>query len=284
MNNIDSYATNEALFGSTFAEAEGFLLPNAVTEGAGGGWVYQNQQAVQGSAHPVPLALYEMNLGVMGGSISQAALDGYASSMGGGLAVVDAMLQQMRAGILNQALFALTQFQYGRAKGSASMLWGAVVDMGGATNRVRPQYLALELANRAISNGATMLQTVHSGADPTWNQALVNQVQLKNAHYLESFAFQSGSRLSLIVFNLERSAALPVTFSGVNAPEGAAQIEQLTSAHITDTNENSKQVTITSSSVHLIPGMILSLPPFSMTLLTWRKHASSEAAASAKRQ
>jgi hypothetical protein len=270
MNTVSSYTDNESLYGSTFAEPEQYMSASGTAEGLTPGEVYQNYQAIQSSTHPVPLSFYETNLSTTGGSITQQALNTYASSLGAGLMVVDTMLQSLRTfGVVNQELFALPQYEFQRPDGSTVYLWGAVVDMG-VTNRKRPQYLALQLANNAISNGAAMLQTVHSGADPTWNQPLVNTVQLNGAHYLQSFAFAQGNNLSTVVFNLHRTATLPVTFSGANAPSGIVQMQQLTSANPTDNNENANVVAIAPSTLTgFNPAAGLSLPPYSMTVLTW---------------
>jgi hypothetical protein len=269
MNKVDSYATNEELFGPTFAEPEAFVSPTGVVDGVSGGVMIQNQQAIQSSTHPVPLALYEMNLSTIEGSISQAALNSYAPSLGAGLAVADAMLQQLRHGVLTQNLWSLTQYDFMRPDGKTVPLWGAVVDMG-VTNLRRPQFLALELANEAIGKSAAMFQTVHSGVDPKWNQPLVNGVQMPEAHYLQSYAFSDGTRTSIVVFNLNRSEKLPVTFTGANAPTGKVQMRQLTSDRITDTNEKSRTVDVQSRTVDSFdPTGTMWLPPYSMTVLSW---------------
>jgi hypothetical protein len=269
MNAVDSFSTNEDLFGSTFAEPEAYVSPNGLAEGVSGGMMLLNQQALQASHHPVPLVVYEMNLSTLTGSITQTALNSYASSLGAGLAVADAMLQQLRQGILTQNLWNLSQYNFLRQDGKTVDLWGAVVDMG-VTNQHRPQFLAMQLANQAIGKNSTMLQTVHSGADPTWNQPLVNTVQLAGAHYLQSFAFSNGSSHSVVVFNLHRSSILPITFSGVNAPAGAVQMNQLTSGRLTDTNEVSATVNIASRVLDgFSPATVLTLPPYSMTVLNW---------------
>jgi hypothetical protein len=270
MRTVDSYADNEALFGSTFAEPEAFVSTIGSAEGLTPGMIYQDYQAIQNSAHPVPTSFYEMNMGTVEGSITEQALNSYVSSLGAGITVADTMLQSLRQfGVLNQNLFALTQYQFTRPDGSTVYLWGSVIDMG-VTDRKRPQFLALQLANQALSNGATMLQTVHSGSDPTWNQALINSVELNNAHDLESFAFAQGANLSAVLFNLSRSSALAVTFSGNNAPTGAVQVNQLTSASPTDTNESASVVNIASSSLNSFnPSQGFSLPPYSMTVLAW---------------
>jgi hypothetical protein len=268
MNTVNSFSTSEDLFGSTFAEPEALVSPTGMAEGVSGGMMLLNQQALRASSHPVPLSLYEVNVHTLSGG-TQDVLNSYASSLGAGLAVADSMLQQMRRGVLTQNLFALSQYQFLRPDKTKIFLWGAVVDMG-VTDRRRPQFLALELANRAIGRNATMLQTLHSGADPTWNQPLVNTVKLTRAHYLQSFAFARGSQRSLVVFNLHRASSLPVSFSGMNAPTGAVRMQQLTSALPTDTNEDSVKVNIASQTLAgFDPSDTLSLPPYSMTVLSW---------------
>jgi hypothetical protein len=270
MRTVDSYSDIESLFGSTFAEPEAFVSSTGTAEGLTPGMIYQDNQAIQSSSHPVAISFYEMNMDTLEGSITQQALNSYVSSLGAGITVADTMLQGLRQfGVLNQNLFALSQYNFTRPDGSTVDLWGTVIDMG-VTNRKRPQFLAMQLVNQALSNGAAMVQTVHTGADPTWNESLTNSVQLNNAHYLESFAFSQGSSVSAVLFNLSRSSALPVTFSGANAPEGTVQMQQLTSASPSDTNENASVVNIASSSISSFSAtQSLSLPPYSMTVMAW---------------
>jgi alpha-L-arabinofuranosidase len=271
MSTVSSYSTNEALFGSTFAEPEALMSATGTAEGLTPGFVYQAYEAIQQSSHVVPLSFSEINMSTLGGTITQTALNSYVSSLGAGLTVADTMLQGLKQyGVLNQNLYALPGYSYsGRSDGSSVYLFGSVVDMG-VTNRKRPQFLALELANQALSSGATMLQTVHSGSNPTWDQPLTNNVYLSGAHYLQSYAFQNGTSFTAVLFNLSRTTTLPVTFSGANEPTGAVQVQQLTSANPTDTNETSNVVAITSSTMSGFSDTAgLSLPPYSMTVLTW---------------
>ncbi len=277
MNTVDSYQDNESLYGSSFAEAEAFYASTGTAEGIANGMMLQDLKAIQTSNHPVPLAIYEINLSTLAGAMPQSNLNTYAPSLGAGLAVVDSMLQHLRQGIVNQNMFALPQYQFTRSDGKLVPLWGSVVDMG-VTDRRRPQFLALQLANQAIGNNSSMLQTVHSGADPTWNQPLVNTVALNNAHHLQSFAFSSGSQKSLVVFNLHRTSSLPVTFTGTNAPFGLVTMRRLTSASLSDTNEDSAQVNITTQTLGGFNAATgLSLPPYSMTVLTWTAGSSPSA-------
>jgi hypothetical protein len=188
------------------------------------------------------------------------------------------MLLMMRDdGIKTQSLWALPQYvnTYTNTATGASgntPLWGAVIDMGGATNLRRPVFYAEQLANAAIL--PTMLATTLTGSNPTWDQPLStnDSIQLIGAHYLQTFAFSDGSNnRSLVVFNLSRTGALPVTFSGANAPFGSVTVSQLTSANLTDTNENSAVVKTTSTALTSFqPASSYSLPPFSMTVFTWQ--------------
>jgi hypothetical protein len=260
-------ANNEAqatMIGALFAEPELFS--------SAGGEVYQNM--LVGAASPAATAkttyvnVYETNLGTMGGTITQAQLNLLTPSIAAGIAHADHMLQMMRAGVKYQNAFALPQYEFRRSDQSLAKLWGLVVDMG-TTNRRRPQFLTQALANSVI--GGDMLQTVQSGGNPTWNQPLSSDnVVLNGAHFLQSFAFLNGATSSVVLFNLNQTLPLPVTFSGENAPTGSVQMTQLTSSNITDNNELSNVVqpaTQTLNGFNAASG--LSLPPFSMTVLSW---------------
>lgn len=287
MYEVNTFATNEDLFAPLLAEPQAFFSPSGNAEGVSstdltidgasqnvnGGMVYLDQVAIQNTTHPVPLAIYETNLSTDSGSITQSVINEFATSIGAGVAEVENMLLGMSKGMVTQNLFALPQYDFdiSTAGGATTVpLWGSVIDMGGPTNLRRPQFLALQVANQTIPRGAAMLQTVQSGANPTWNQALVNSVQLNDAHYIESFAFSNGLQSGLILLNLNLTEALHVTFSGAHAPAGTVQVTELTSTNVTDTNESSNVVVPVSSSQTFTAATILSLPPFSMTALTWR--------------
>jgi alpha-L-arabinofuranosidase len=267
-------ALNENLFGSEFAEAEAFVTNSGTAEGIANGYILQQQREVAASSNPKPYITTEFNISPRDGSMTQAELTDLASSVGSGLAVADGMLQQLRAGVLTQNLFELAEYNYYTTNSNnvslTANLFGAVVDMG-VTDLRRGQFLAVQMANNAINTAnASMLQTVQTGANPTWNQAMVQQVQLNNAHYLQSFAFNTGNQYSLILFNVNRTTALPVTFAGDNVPAGTVQSQVLTSANITDNNETSSVFAPVSSTLASFnPSMPMSLPPYSMTVLTW---------------
>src|SRR5262249_32053274 len=251
---------DEQLFGPLFAEPE--MLSHT-------GYMRQDRDTVQASARPVPLAVYEVNLHTTDGTISQSALDSFTPSVGAGLAVADHMLMMLRdLGVRDQILYSLTQYGNRRPDGKHVLLWGTVRDMG-ITDRRRPQFLAVKLANWTM--GGDLVQTFHTGDDPTWSQPASNGVQYDGAHELQSYAFTNGSDHSLILFNLSRTESRAVNFVGVTAPQGAATLLRLPSAAITDTNEDAQTVGITSESLGTIdPSQPLSLPPFSMSVIRWQ--------------
>ncbi|HEY0758187.1 MAG TPA: hypothetical protein VGD59_02910 [Acidisarcina sp.] len=255
----------ENIFGPMFAQPESLdSVPSGV--------MYQQAKIAAQAAHPANLAVYETNLSTDSGSASQAAISQAVPSLGAGLAATEHMLLMMRdLGVVNQTMFDIggysTYFSGTVAgAGSTTPLWGTVVDMG-SSNRMRPTYLAEQLANTAIL--PTMLTALQSGANPTWNQPLSSNdnVSLNGAHYIQSFAFTDGAQNNLVLFNLHRTASQPVTFSGVNAPLGSSTIRTLTSSAINQTNELSNNVSTTSMSQTLARGATLLLPPYSMTVI-----------------
>jgi hypothetical protein len=115
-----------------------------------------------------------------------------------------------------------------------------------------------------------MLRTTSSGDNPTWSITNTNRVTFTNAHHVQSFAFKNGTQRGLVVFNLHRTNALDVRFSGPNAPAGSLTLRRLTSANITDNNETAEIVAPTSQTLTSFdPAQALSLPPYSMTVLQW---------------
>lgn len=261
-------SSNEAIFGPMFAEPE-------MMDSTAAGWMAQQSQTV--SAAGKKLVSYEENMGTTSGTASQAEVTAVVPSVSGGVAMADHMLLQMRdLGIKTQNVWALpgisNQFNNTNGGSETTPIFGTVIDMGGQTNRRRPVFLAEELVNTAIL--PSMLGSTLTGANPTWNQPLStnDSVALSGAHELQTFAFTDGaSQRSLAMVNLSRTSALPVTFSGVNAPIGTVAVGQLTSANLTDSNETGSNVNITTSSLNgFQPAVPYSLPPFSLTVFTWQ--------------
>ena len=274
-NSLNDYGSNESIFGPMFAQPE--QVDSSPT--ASGNYMYQQAQMAAAGSPPAKLAVYEVNLSTTSGTAPQAVVNQVAAGLGAGIAAADHMLLMMRdLGITTQTMFALPEYVNGftNSEGGTETvpLWGSVIDMGGETNIKRPQFFALQLANSAIL--PTMLATTVSAANPTWNQPLSanDSIQLASAHYLQSFAFTNGTQNNVVVFNLSRSGALPVNFSGSNAPSGNVVISQLTSANPTDNNEglftnNPVIAGPTQTNVsNFNPATPYSLPPYSMTVFS----------------
>ena len=265
-NTLTDYSSNEAIFGPMFAQPEG-------VDSQSTGYMYQQMVTAATAAKPAKLAVYEVNLSTVSGTAGQSTLDSVVASTGAGISTAEHMLLMMRDdGIVTQNLFALPEYSNGFTNSNGGnenvKLWGSVVDMGGQSNLCRPQFLGEQLANTAIFGN--LLATSQTGNNPTWTAVSANDnINVVGAHYIQSFAFQNGTEHSLVVFNLSRSKSLPVTFSGANAPSGTVQVGRLTSANLTDTNENSSVVSIANSSANINPSTGVTLPPFSMTVYTW---------------
>jgi len=268
-NRLDDATTEEAVFGPMLAEPE-------MLDSTAEGYMAQQAKVAREAARPAVLSVYEVNLSTTSGSVGQGAVDGAVPSMGAGLALIDHMLLMMRdLGVKTQSVWALpgyaNSFQSsGEQRREMTPLFGVVVDMGGATNLRRPQYLAEQLANAAIL--PTMLQTRVTGANPTWDQqrGANGNIKLDKAHELQTFAFSDGAQRSLIVLNLSRTEALPITFSGDGAPNGSVTVSRLGADKITDSNEVVSKVGVSESTIANFSGqMPYRVPPFSMTVFRW---------------
>jgi len=259
---VDEYSTVEDLFGPLFA------MPEMLTRT---GYIRQNYDMIRRSPHPVAMSVYEVNLHTTSGRIPQDALDKLTPSLGAGLAVACHMLNMLAScAVRDQCLFSLAGFQYRRSDKKMVRLWGVVRDLG-VTNRKRPQYLAVKLCNLALRGD--LVETVHTGADPTWDQAKKNGVGLKDAHFIRSYAFRDGSRRALVVFNLSRDKAFPVEIR-LPSPRvaGAVRYRLVADGGLTSTNEDREEVRIVRTPEKAFSGdFTTSLPAGSMTVWTWEQ-------------
>lgn len=256
----------EHIFGPMFAEPQ--FLDDTVN-----GYVHQQAHAAATGVHPVRLAVYETNINTTEGTASQASINATVPSVGAGIASIEHELLMLRdLGVTVQNTFQLGggNFHFnntaGKDRNETSPIWAVVVDMGGPTNRVRPSFLAQQLANEAIRH--TMLATAIRGDDPTWNQPKTanDNFELNRVHELQSFAFSDAASTTLIVVNLSRTESRALTLSGPCAPSGSVTVRTLTSKNITDSNELQENVKTVSRDEHDVSAVTaFSLPPFSMT-------------------
>jgi Carbohydrate binding domain len=263
-SSLNDTSSNEAIFGPMFAQPESI-------DSVSTGYMYQQAQAAKAAGKN--MNVYEVQLSTLSGSASQSMVNAVVPSVAAGITVADHMLLMMRdLGIKTQNIWALPQYEFQFNGGpETTPLWGTVIDMGGPTNLRRPVFLAAQLANTGILSN--LLAATLSGANPTWNQpkSTNSSIQLNGAHELQVFPFSDGgNNRSIILINLSRTSALPVTFSGPNSPTGTVAVGQLTSAKLTDTNESSGIVNITNSTLsNFQPASPYPLPPFSLTVFSW---------------
>lgn len=269
-NRFDDASSDEAIFGPMFAQPE-------MIDSVSSGYMAQQLKASKEAKKPAKAVVYEVNLQTVSGSANQTSFSKTIPSVGAGIALADHMLLMMRdLGVKVQSVWALTGYQNhvrnsANGQDQSTPLFATVVDMGGSTNLRRPQYIAEQLVNTAIL--PTMLKTQIRGANPTWHQpkSKNDDIELDRAHTLQAFAFADGTTRSAVVFNLSRTATLPITFSGVGAPSGQVEVSQLTSKNITDTNEIKENVTAAKTSLTGFTGSApYQLPPFSMTVFKWK--------------
>ena len=268
----------EHIFGPMFAEPQ-FLVDSA------GGYIHQQAHAAATGVHPVHLAVYEANIGTTDGTVSQASINSTVPSVAAGIAAIENQLLMLRdLGVTVQNTFSLGGSNYhfnntaGTDKNETSPIWGTVLDMGGATNRVRPTFLAEQLVNEAIRS--TMVESKIHGTDPTWDQPLSpnDKVKLDDVHDLQTFAFSDQESTTLIVVNLSRTSPHAIGLSGACAPQGNVTVKTLTSKNITDSNELQENVaTATREEANVSASATFSLPPFSMTSFTSGNHGCAPA-------
>jgi len=262
MRSLNDTSTPEATYAPLLAQPQAMEAP--------GGQVFSAARLA--AEKHVALSVYEVNLHTTEGSASQAVLAGFPASAAAGLAVADHLLRMQRdAGVCNALLFSLPQFEYRRSDGKLVPLWGTVVDMG-VTNRKRPQFLTTELANLAIGHGPTQeLEARILGGDPaTTIDGPNGPVKLSRAHWLDAFAFRSGARHALVLFNLDLNRAHVVEWTGAQAPPPAAsaEISRIVARRPGLTNERASMVTIQTIPMVTLNGKV-TLPALSMTVIRW---------------
>jgi len=199
------------------------------------------------------------------------------TTLGGGLNVVHTMLLMLKEhGIRVQNAFPL-------ASGSDHGIWDFALTMRKGHERYRPTFLGMAMVNRVI--GGDLVETLHSGADPTWSGEGVFYTEWRKEPQfitygdipaLTSYAFRDGKDRGLILCNLDLKRALPVRveFEG-GAPDGPARRHLLTADSVTATNEwevGEPQVRVRTEEVKgFKSGFTLTVPPHSLYALQWQQ-------------
>ena len=251
---------------------------------------YQSQRTCGASGTAAcNVNMYEWGQGTIAGSIDQAHMDYINAGAGEGVVMaLQPLLNLQYYGIRPQSFFSLTEFRNNASNGLVNKLWGNVIDMGGATNNVRPEFLGVELVNQSIIGPMYSCPIANS---PTYNFAgspngLSPLPALNNVPYLYAFCFENGSNRSLVLINTDLSASHTISFAGTNPPQGTVTQRQYAPAALDDMNEtatgvlsNMAPATVAIETSTLSSPSSITLPPYSATALDYTATGSTTAAA-----
>jgi hypothetical protein len=225
------------------------------------------------------VTIYEWGQGTINGSTDQTHLDIVNAGAGEGVVMaLQPLLNLQYYGIQAQSFFALTEFQNPVANGLTAKLWGNTIDMGGATNNVRPEFLGVQLANQSVIGP---MYSCPINNDPTY--AFLGSVNgsyvmpaMANVPYLYAFCFENGNNRSLVLINTDLVNSHTLTFAGSNTPTGAVTQRQYAPSSLDEMNEaptgtatNHTPATVAIETSSLSSPTSITLPPYSATALDY---------------
>ena len=227
--------------------------------------------------------IYEWGQGTQGGSIDQQHLDYITAGAGQGvISALQALLNIQFYGIVNQSYFALAGYENNGPNSEYAKLWGNTVDMGGATNNVRPQFLTLSLINQSIigpmyscpiANDATFNFT---GESNNGSAIPPGSLALNNLPLVYAFCFENGSNRSIVLINTDLTNTHSLAFAGTDGPTGSVIVRQYAPPALNSLNEAptgqssyATPATVAISTFAVPNPSSFSLPPHSVTALDY---------------
>lgn len=278
---VSSFATDAALWGPAMLEPyENVTNPSDIANFYQSVHDYQSQTTCGANGTSTcKVNSYEWGQGTLPGTgIDQPHMDEITA--GAGQAVITALeplLKMQYYGMGPQAFFALASFNQ---NGSPSpKLWGNVIDMGGATNNVRPTFLGPQLVNQAIigpmfSCPITSGPTYSFAGSPNGPGAALPA--LTGVPYVYAFCFMNGNERSIVLINTDLSNAYTISFAGTNPPTGAVNVRQIAPSSLDELNEaptgtptNQTPATVVIDSSSLSSPSSFTLPPHSVSSLDY---------------
>ena len=225
--------------------------------------------------------IYEWGSGTESGTIDQTHLDAITAGAGTGtVSALQSLLNIQAYGMQAQSYFALAEFQNGSLNGNTIKAWGITVDMGGATNNVRPQFLGISLVNRSIIGPMyacpiTNNVTYNFAGSPLNGTTIPpGTPALASVPYLYSFCFQNGSNRSMVLINTDVTGSHSVSFTGTNVPSGTVTQRQyapgspdLLNEAPTGSNSNATPASVFVTSAQITAPTSMTLPPLSVTAI-----------------
>jgi len=289
--NVSSYATDTALWQPDFVE-----IYDKVTDPTDPSNFYQSVTDYQGQnvcgaagSAACGVNVYEWGSGTLEGTIDQTHLDYITAGAGTGvISALQPLLNMQYFGITADSYFSLAEYQNKALNGLLSKVWGIAVDMGGATNNMRPQYLGLSLINQSIigpmyacpiSNNVTYN---FAGSATNGTSVPPGVPSTNSVPYLYSFCFENGNNRSMVLINTDLSASHTVSFAGTNIPSGTVTQRQyapsspdLLNESPSGTSSDNAVANVALSSTTLNSPSSITLPPMSATALDFTSGTST---------
>jgi hypothetical protein len=290
-SSVSSFATDAALWQPAMVEPyEKVTNPADIYNFYQSVHDYQSQKTCGASGTAAcNVNIYEWGQGTVEGTIDQTHMDYINAGAGEGVVMaLQPLLNLQYYGIRPQSVFSLTGYRNGAVNGLINKLWGTVVDMGGATNNVRPEFLGVQLVNQSIigpmySCPIANNSTYNFAGSPNGISPLP---ALNGVPNLYAFCFENGTGRSLVLINTDLSSSHSVGFAGTNPPEGTVTQRQYAPAALDDMNEapsgtatNLTPATVSIETTTLSSPSSITLPPFSVTALDYTAAGLTTAAA-----
>ena len=278
---ISSFATDSALWPPAMVDPwEKVTNPADIRNFYQSVHDYQSQKTCGASGTATcKVNIYEWGQGTVNGGIDQTHLDYINAGAGEGVVMaLQPLLNLQYYDILPQSFFSLTEYKNSAASGMNSKLWGNVIDMGGATNNVRPEFLGVSLVNQSIigpmySCPINNNLTYNFAGSPNGEGAMP---AMNNVPYLFAFCFENGTKRSLVLINTDLTTSHTITFGGTNPPSGTVTVRQYAPSDLDEMNEaptgtptNRTQATSAIETSSLSSPASITLPPFSATALDY---------------
>ena len=257
---LENFSTDERIFYPLFARPQ---------QDVRFGTLRQSQNILNQVGDGTNLAVYEINFHNTTGDAPLSIRNGYVTGLNGGVALPLYMLSYQKwLGIRNQAAFTALQYSFRMDNGEYARVWGMLRDLE-ATGWRRPTWLGVELANKAVRG--EMLETVHSGDDPTWMQDPINGITDEvEVQFVQSFAFREGDSYSVVLFNLHLDEGQTIVLDAPRAPDSQALLHRLYSESIHHNNESAPMINIRTTTLNdFADEYELVLPPHSVTVVEW---------------